>query len=126
MRDFTSIIFYVQLWVYKTLLEIKLGTLLTKLGLPVSFFLVSFSFLLSLLFLQAKVIGAWRYIDFPHKPIIIRPLILSTDAIPFRQRRHPEGIPGSNQGWTPVQRPGFDTCSGKWIPLANIRPSAAK
>ena len=23
---------------------------------------------------------------------------------PFRQRRHPEGIPGSNRGWTPVRR----------------------
>ena len=70
---------------------------------PCRFFLVSFSFLLSLLFLQAKVIGTWGYIDFPRKPIIIRALILSTDAIPLnRQRRHPEGIPGSNRGWTPV------------------------
>jgi len=61
------------------------------------------SFLLSLLFPQAKVIGAWGYTDFPRKPIIIRPLILSTDAIPLnRQSRHPEGTPGSNQGWTPV------------------------
>ena len=61
------------------------------------------SFLLSLLFPQAKVIGAWGYTDFPRKPIIIRPLILSTDAIPLNRRsRHPEGIPGSNQGWTPV------------------------
>jgi len=38
---------------------------------------------LSLLFLQAKVIGAWGYINFPRKSIIIRPLILSTDAIPL-------------------------------------------
>ena len=67
-----------------------------------SFFLVSFSFLLSLLFLLANVIGAWGYINFPRKSIIIRPLILSTDAIPFRQRCHLEGIPGSNWGWTPV------------------------
>ena len=74
------------------------------------FFLVSFSLLLSLLFLQAKVIGAWGYIDFPRKPIIIRPLILSTDAIPLNcWRHHPEGIPGSNRGWAPVTEPVHHT-----------------
>ena len=83
-HDFAPpIILYAQLRVYKLPLKIKLLALLNRLGLPVSFFLISFSFLLSLLFLQAKVIGVWGYTDFPSKPSIIRPLILSTDAIPL-------------------------------------------
>ena len=46
LHDFTSpIILYAQLKVYKLPLKIKLQALLNRLGLPVSFFLASFSLL---------------------------------------------------------------------------------
>ena len=46
LHDFTPpIILYAQLKVYKLPLKIKLQALLNRLGLPVSFFLASFSLL---------------------------------------------------------------------------------
>ena len=45
--------------------------------------------------------GVMNFIDFPRKPVIIEPL-KSLLCYSFRQCRPPEGIPGSNRGWTPV------------------------
>ena len=53
LHDFTPpIILYVQLRVYKLPLKIKLWTLLNRHGLPVSFFLASFSLLFFLFFFK--------------------------------------------------------------------------
>ena len=53
LHDFTPpIILYAQLKVYKLPLKIKLWALLIRLGLPMSFFLVSFSSFSFLFFLQ--------------------------------------------------------------------------
>ena len=45
--------------------------------------------------------GVTNFIDFPHKPVINEPL-KSLLCYSNRQRHPPEGIPGSNWGWTQV------------------------
>ena len=46
--------------------------------------------------------GVTNFIDFPRKPVINEPLKSLSLCYSNHQRRPPEGIPGSNQGWTPV------------------------
>ena len=47
--------------------------------------------------------GVMNFIDFPCKPVIIEHLKISKPLLSLnRQHRHPEGIPGSNRGWTLV------------------------
>ena len=74
LHDFTPpIILYVQLKVYKLPLKIKLWALLKAWSPCVSFFLVSFSSFSLLIFLQAKIIGAWRSSETTYLPGLLRP-----------------------------------------------------
>ena len=73
LHDFTPpIILYAQLKVYKLPLKIKLRALL-KAWSPMWFFLVSFSSFSLLIFLQAKIIGAWRSSETTYLPGLLRP-----------------------------------------------------
>ena len=74
LHDFTPpIILYAQLKVYKLPLKIKLWALLKAWSPRVSFFLVSFSSFSLLIFLQAKIIGAWRSSETTYLPGLLRP-----------------------------------------------------
>ena len=46
--------------------------------------------------------GVTNFIDFPRKPVINEPLKSLSLCYSNPQHHPPEGIPGSNQGWTPV------------------------
>ena len=72
-HDFTPpIILYAQLKVYKLPLKIKLRALLNRLGLPVLFFLASFSHLFFSIF-SGQIIGAWGSSGTTYLPGLLRP-----------------------------------------------------
>ena len=60
------------------------------------------SFSLSLFFFQDDSLEHRSFIGFLCKPRKIKPLSLPF-YFPYHRRRHPEGFPGSCQGWTPAQ-----------------------
>ena len=74
LHDFTPpIILYAQLKVYKLPLKIKLQALLIRLGLPVSFFLASFSLLFFSVLPSGYLIGAWGSSGTTYLPGLLRP-----------------------------------------------------